>query len=109
MNRKVMMNYLAAFLLIIAAVWNITVHSGNDLGESDKIDRQAHRPKFCERQNDAQGTLQYYLHINSKPYKQSLKMDTLFAQRLDSIDKERLDSIERQAKTMIKCRVHCRK
>lgn len=59
---------IAAFLLIIAAVWNIKC-------ESDKraaIERQA---AFLQ-----------YIHENSKPYKQSLKQDTLFALRLDSID-----------------------
>lgn len=64
MNRK-LMNYLAAFLLIIAAVWNIRC-------ESDKKEVRERQAQF-----------QYYLHINSKPYKQSLKMDTLFAERLD--------------------------
>jgi hypothetical protein len=61
---------IAAFLLIIAAIVNIRC-------ESDKKDK-------AERQ---QQNFQYYLHINSKPYKKSLKMDTLFALRLDSIDK----------------------
>ena len=56
---------IAAFLLIIAAVWNIKC-------ESDKRDIR-------------QAQFQQYLHINSKPYKKSLKQDTLFAQRLDSI------------------------
>ena len=58
---------IAAFLLIIAAVWNIKC-------ESDKraaIERQA---AFLQ-----------YIHENSKQYKQSLKMDSIFAQRLDSI------------------------
>lgn len=65
---------IAAFLLIIAAVWNIKC-------ESDKraaIERQAQ--------------FQRYLVINSKLYKQSLKQDSLFA--------EKLDSIERQAKVL---------
>jgi|UPI0005EB8854 hypothetical protein len=61
------MNYLAAFLLIIAAVWNIRCEA--------------------EKKNIRQAQFQYYLHINSKPYKKSLKQDTLFALRLDSIDK----------------------
>ncbi len=72
---------IAAFLLIIAAVWNIKC-------ESDKRERQAQ--------------FQRYLVINSKPYKQSLKMDSLFAQRLDSIKllqrrngKEIKDSLKR--------------
>lgn len=68
MNRK-LMNYLAALLLVLCACWNIKC-------ESDKIERQ--------RQ---QATFQQYLHINSKPYKKSLKQDSLFALRLDSIDK----------------------
>lgn len=72
MNRK-LMNYLAAFLLIIAAVWNIRCES--------------------EKRNIRQAQFQQYLHINSRQYKQSLKMDSLFALRLDSIDKERIDSI----------------
>lgn len=63
MNRK-LMNYLAALLLVLCAVWNIKC-------ESDKRERQA---AFLQ-----------YIHENSKPYKQSLKQDTLFAQRLDSI------------------------
>ena len=53
---------IAAFLLIIAAIVNIR----------------------CERQRQQQN-FQYYLHINSKPYKKSLKVDSLFAERLDSI------------------------
>lgn len=64
MNRK-LMNYLAALLLVLCACWNIKC-------ESDKIERQ--------RQ---QATFQQYLHINSKPYKKSLKQDSLFAERLD--------------------------
>lgn len=58
---------IAAFLLIIAAIVNIRCESEGTI----------------EKQR--QQNFQYYLHINSKPYKQSLKMDTLFAQRLDSI------------------------
>lgn len=70
---------IAAFLLIIAACWNIKCESN----KRDKAERQAQ--------------FQYYLHINSKPYKKSLKMDTLFAERLDSImnkntNKHRLNS-----------------
>ena len=65
--RKYTITIIAAFLLIIiAAIWNITC-------ESDK------------RNIERQGQFQKYLVINSKPYKQSLKQDTLFAQRLDSI------------------------
>lgn len=60
---------IAAFLLIIAAIVNIRC-------ESDKRDKAERQAQF-----------QYYLHINSRQYKQSLKMDTLFALRLDSIDK----------------------
>lgn len=67
MNRKITITIttLAAFLLIIIiiAVWNIK----------------------CDRNIERQAKFQYYLHINSKPYKKSLKQDTLFAQRLDSI------------------------
>lgn len=77
MNRKVMMNYLAAFLLIIAAVWNIKC-------ESDKRDKAERQAAFLQ-----------YIHENSRQYKQSLKQDTLFAQRLDSIDAEIRDSLKR--------------
>lgn len=78
MNRK-LMNYLAAFLLIIAAVWNIKC-------ESDKKEVREKQAQF-----------QYYLHINSKPYKQSLKQDSLFAQRLDSIERQaKVTSISEQ-------------
>lgn len=66
---------IAAFLLIIAAIVNIRC-------ESDKRDKAERQAQF-----------QYYLHINSRQYKQSLKMDTLFALRLDSI--ERIDSLKR--------------
>lgn len=65
---------IAAFLLIIAAIVNIRCES------EGTIEKQ-------------QQNFQYYLHINSKPYKKSLKQDTLFAQRLDSI--ERIDSLKR--------------
>ena len=58
---------IAALLLVLCACWNIKC-------ESEKRERQ---------QN-----FQYYLHINSKPYKQSLKQDTLFALRLDSIERQ---------------------
>lgn len=64
MNRK-LMNYLAALLLVLCAVWNIKC-------ESDKKEVRERQAAFLQ-----------YIHINSKPYKQSLKMDTLFAQRLD--------------------------
>ena len=76
MNRK-LMNYLAALLLVLCAVWNIKC-------ESDKraaIERQAQ--------------FQRYLVINSKPYKQSLKQDSIFALRLDSINAEIKDSLKR--------------
>ena len=89
MNRK-LMNYLAALLLVLCAVWNIrcesylsTVHSRKELVTIEKRQQAA----FLQ-----------YIHENSKPYKKSLKQDSIFAQRLDSIDKERIDSIERQAK-----------
>lgn len=61
---------IAAFLLIIAAIVNIRC-------ESDKRDKAERQAQF-----------QYYLHINSRQYKQSLKMDTLFALRLDSIERQ---------------------
>ena len=61
---------IAAFLLIIAAVWNIKC-------ESEKLEKQRQQAQF-----------QRYLVINSKLYKKSLKQDTLFALRLDSIDAE---------------------
>lgn len=60
---------IAAFLLIIAAIVNIRC-------ESDKRDKAERQAQF-----------QYYLHINSRQYKQSLKMDTLFALRLDKVNK----------------------
>lgn len=63
--KKQILSTLTALLLIIAAIVNIRC-------EAEKLERQAQ--------------FQYYLHINSKPYKQSLKMDSIFAQRLDSID-----------------------
>lgn len=85
MNRK-LMNYLAALLLVLCAVWNIRCESESYLSEVT-IEKQRQQAQF-----------QRYLVINSKLYKQSLKQDTLFAERLDSIDKERIDSIERQAK-----------
>lgn len=67
LNDNTMKKYtstIAALLLVLCAVWNIRC-------ESDKAERQA---AFLQ-----------YIHENSKPYKQSLKQDTLFAQRLDSI------------------------
>lgn len=87
MNRKNIYTTLAA-LLLLCACWNIkcesslsTVHSGNELGTNEKIEKQQQQAhKFCEQQD-----VQQYIHENSKPYKKSLKQDTLFAQRLDSI------------------------
>lgn len=80
MNRK-LMNYLAALLLVLCAVWNIKC-------ESEKRERQAQ--------------FQQYLHINSRQYKKSLKQDSLFAEKLDSIKllqrrngKEMIDSLKR--------------
>ena len=67
MNRK-LMNYLAALLLVLCAVWNIKC-------ESDK-------KEVRERQ---QAAFLQYIHENSRQYKKSLKMDSLFALRLDSI------------------------
>lgn len=58
---------IAALLLVLCACWNIKC-------ESDKRNRIERQAAFLQ-----------YIHENSKPYKQSLKMDTLFAQRLDSI------------------------
>lgn len=82
MNRK-LMNYLAALLLVLCAVWNIRCES--------------YLSKVTIEKRQQAAFLQY-IHENSKPYKKSLKQDSIFAQRLDSIDKERIDSIERQAK-----------
>jgi len=61
---------IAALLLVLCAVWNIRCESE----KRNRIERQA---AFLQ-----------YLHINSKPYKKSLKQDTLFAQRLDSIERQ---------------------
>lgn len=66
MNRK-LMNYLAALLLVLCACWNIRCES--------------------EKQRQQAAFLQY-IHENSRQYKQSLKMDTLFALRLDSIERQ---------------------
>lgn len=81
---KVTMNYLAALLLVLCAVWNIRC-------ESDKLEKQRQQAAFLQ-----------YIHENSKPYKQSLKQDSIFALRLDisplsegTIDKERIDSLKR--------------
>ena len=51
---------IAALLLVLCAVWNIKCESD----KRNKIEKQA---AFLQ-----------YLHINSKPYKKSLKQDTLF-------------------------------
>lgn len=72
---------IAALLLVLCAVWNIRCESYLSkvtIEKRNRIERQAH--KFCEQQD-----VQQYIHENSKPYKKSLKQDTLFAQRLDSI------------------------
>lgn len=73
---------IAALLLVLCACWNIKC-------ESDK-------------RNIRQAQFQQYLHFNSKPYKKSLKMDTLFAEKLDisplregTIDAEIRDSLKR--------------
>lgn len=58
---------IAAFLLIIAAIVNIRC-------EAEKLEKQRQQAVFLQ-----------YIHENSKPYKQSLKQDSIFAQRLDSI------------------------
>ena len=76
MNRK-LMNYLAALLLVLCAVWNIRC-------ESEKREKQRQQAAFLQ-----------YIHENSRQYKQSLKQDTLFAERLDSIDAEIKDSLKR--------------
>lgn len=74
---------IAAFLLIIAAIWNITC----EIEYRSLCEGTMNEASLLERR-DEQAQFQYYLHINSKPYKQSLKMDTLFAQRLDSIERQ---------------------
>jgi len=61
---------IAALLLVLCACWNIKC-------ESDKKEVRERQAQF-----------QYYLHINSKPYKQSLKQDSIFALRLDSIERQ---------------------
>ena len=83
MNRKnkSYLSTLAALLLVLCAVWNIRC-------ESEKLEKQRQQAAFLQ-----------YIHENSKPYKQSLKQDSLFAQRLDSIDKERIDSIRNKNTT----------
>ncbi|WP_314711497.1 hypothetical protein [Prevotella pallens] len=61
---------IAAFLLIIAAIVNIRCES------EGTIEKQRQQAAFLQ-----------YIHENSKPYKKSLKVDTLFAQRLDKVNK----------------------
>lgn len=56
---------IAALLLVLCAVWNIRC-------ESDKRDKAERQAAFAK-----------YIHENSKPYKKSLKQDSIFAQRLD--------------------------
>lgn len=68
---------IAAFLLIIAAIVNIRCESYLSKVTIDKRDKAERQAQF-----------QQYLHINSKPYKKSLKQDTLFAQRLDSVERQ---------------------
>lgn len=67
---------IAALLLVLCAVWNIRCESYLSKVTIEKLEKQR------------QQNFQYYLHINSKPYKKSLKQDTLFAQRLDSIERQ---------------------
>lgn len=83
MNRKnkSYLSTLAALLLVLCACWNIRCESESYLSEVT-IEKQRQQAAFLQ-----------YIHENSKPYKQSLKMDTIFAEKLDSIDKERIDSI----------------
>ena len=68
---------IAALLLVLCAVWNIRCES------EGTIEKQRQQAAFLQ-----------YIHENSKPYKKSLKQDTLKllqgrngALRLDSIDK----------------------
>lgn len=69
MNRKnkSYLSTIAALLLVLCACWNIKCES--------------------EKQRQQAAFLQY-IHENSRQYKKSLKMDTLFAQRLDSIERQ---------------------
>lgn len=75
MNRK-LMNYLAALLLVLCAVWNIRCESESYLSEVT-IEKQRQQAAFLQ-----------YIHENSKPYKQSLKQDSIFALKLDSIERQ---------------------
>lgn len=61
---------IAALLLVLCAVWNIRCES------EGTIEKQRQQAAFLQ-----------YIHENSKPYKKSLKQDTLFAQRLDKVNK----------------------
>jgi len=61
---------IAALLLVLCAVWNIRCDS------EGTIETQRQQAAFLQ-----------YIHENSKPYKKSLKQDTLFAQRLDKVNK----------------------
>ena len=61
---------IAALLLVLCACWNIKC-------ESDKRNRIERQAAFLQ-----------HIHENSKPYKKSLKQDSLFAQRLDSIERQ---------------------
>lgn len=67
---------IAALLLVLCAVWNIKCESYLSKVTIDKRNKIEKQAAFLQ-----------YLHINSKPYKKSLKQDTLFAQRLDKVNK----------------------
>lgn len=91
MNRK-LMNYLAALLLVLCAVWNIRCES-----EKKEV-REKQQAAFLQ-----------YIHENSKPYKKSLKMDSLFALRLDisplsegTIDKEINKTVSKKPQNLYK-------
>lgn len=70
MSRKNIYSSIAALLLVLCACWNIKC-------ESEKLEKQRQQAAFLQ-----------YIHENSRQYKKSLKMDTLFAQRLDSIERQ---------------------
>lgn len=89
MNRK-LMNYLAALLLVLCAVWNIRCESESYLSEVT-IEKQRQQAQF-----------QQYLHINSRQYKKSLKQDSLFAERLDSIDAEVNKTVSKKPQNLYK-------
>lgn len=64
---------IAALLLVLCACWNIKCESYLSKVTIDKKEvREKQQAAFLQ-----------HIHENSKPYKQSLKMDSLFAQRLD--------------------------